>query len=152
MTEIDNIISESIESYIDDNILVEAKKKKGKKKKKKGKEHHDKKETKKDKKFKKKALKAKGGLRKDLDVEDDSTYNKNGDDQEQSSIKDLLNNGFFNKKKVAEKLYPDHTPEGAQSQLNKKLNGDRSDSGSIYKLKKKEVRKLRKIIASLLRA
>ena len=102
------------------------------------------------KKFRKNAIKGKGGLRKDFDTEEDETYNQNVDDQEQSSVKNLLTNGFINIKKVAEKLYPDHTPEGAQSQLNKKLRGDKSDSGSTYKLKSKEVKRLRHIIASYL--
>jgi hypothetical protein len=143
MIEIDRIISESIGSYLSENLLVEKKNKKGKKKdKKKG--------NKKDKRFRKKALKSKGGIRKDLDVEDEKTYNKNVDDQEQSSVEEFLNSGFVNKKKVAEKLYSDHTPNGAQSQLNKKLNHDKSDSGSTYKLKNREVKKLRHIIARYL--
>lgn len=142
---IDSIISETIDGYLELNLLSE-----------------DKKEDKntldldsvrgkgKGKKFRKKAIKKKGGERADFDVEDDETYNQNVDDQEQSSVKDVLTNGFINIKKVAEKLYPDHTPEGAQSQLNKKLRGDKSDSGSTYKLKKKEVKRLRHIIAAFL--
>ena len=77
-------------------------------------------------------------------------YNKNVNDMEQSDIKKLLKGGYMNVKKVAERLYPDHTPEGAQSQLNKKLNGDLSDSGSRYKLKTKELRRLRAILTNIL--
>ena len=128
MSKIDNIISETIHSYISSNVLMEDSKKKQR--------------------FRKKAIKGKGGLRKDFDVEDDKQYNKNVDAQEETSIKDILTNGFVNIKKVAEKLYRDHTPEGAQSQLNKKLTGAKSDSGSTYKLKSKEVKKLRQIIAA----
>ena len=117
--------------YIDSNIICE-------------------KDDKKKKRFRKNAIKGKGGTRKDLDIHDEETYNQNVDDQEQSSVKDILSNGFVNIKKVAEKLYPDHTPEGAQSQLNKKLTGAKSDSGSTYKLKKKEVKRLRHIIATFL--
>ena len=131
MKEINDIITETINSYLNSNILCE-------------------KEENKNKRFRKKALKGKGGTRKDLDVEDEKNYNQNVDDQEQSSVKDILSNGFVNIKKVAEKLYPDHTPEGAQSQLNKKLTGAKSDSGSTYKLKKKEVKRLRHIIATFL--
>lgn len=130
---LNKIIAESIHSYISRNIIQE-----------------DDNDGKKEKKFRKKAIKAKGGMRKDLDVEDEKTYNQNVDDQEQSSVQDILSNGFVNIKKVAEKLYPDHTPEGAQSQLNKKLTGAKSDSGSTYKLKKREVKRLRHIIATFL--
>lgn len=133
MSNLREIVSETIKSYISSNILTEDEDKKKKKK------------------FRKKAIKAKGGLRKDLDVEKEETYNQNVDDQEQSSVTDILSNGFVNIKKVAEKLYPDHTPEGAQSQLNKKLTGAKSDSGSTYKLKRNEVKKLRNIIATFLK-
>jgi hypothetical protein len=128
MSKIDNIISETIHSYISSNVLME--------------------DSKKNQRFRKKAIKSKGGLRKDFDVEDDKQYNKNVDAQEETSIKNILTNGFVNIKKVAEKLYPHHTPEGAQSELNKKLTGAKSDSGSPYKLKSKEVKKLRQIIAT----
>ena len=101
--------------------------------------------------MRKKALKKKGGSRKDYNVEDEKMYNQNVDDQEQSSIVNELPTEYVNIKKFAEELYPDHTPEGAQSQLRKKLKGEKSDSGSTYKLKKKEVKKLRHLIAKHLR-
>lgn len=136
---IDKIISESIESYLHRNIILEDE------------EKDNAENDKTPKKFKKKAIKTKGSGRKDFDVKNDETYNQNVDDLEQSSVEDILKNGFINIKKVAEKLYPDHTPEGAQSQLNKKLRGDKSDSGSTYRLKNKEVKKLRQIIANYLK-
>ena len=150
------IINETVDTYLRRNLLFEAKDDDKKSDKDEKEEEEDKKENensdklKKKKKFKKNAIKGKGGLRKDFDVEDDETHNQTVDDQEQSSISDLLSNGFVNVKKVAEKLYPDHTPEGAQSQLSKKLRGAKSDSGSTYKLKSKEVKRLRHIIASYL--
>lgn len=146
MDRIEQIITETISSYIGSNMLCERKKKDEKK----GKDKKHSKKKAKEKRFRKKAIKGKGGTRKDLDVEYEKTYNQNVDDQEQSSVKDVLSNGFINIKKVAEKLYPDHTPEGAQSQLNKKLTGAKSDSGSTYKLKKNEVKRLRHIIATFL--
>lgn len=159
---LNSIVSESINAYLRRNIVSEAsffegkesdndEEKDDKSKDKEEDKKDDKKDDKSKKKFKKNAIKGKGGLRKDFDIEDDETYNQNVDDQEQSSVKDMLTNGFINIKKVAEKLYPDHTPEGAQSQLNKKLRGDKSDSGSTYKLKSKEVKRLRHIIASYLK-
>ena len=98
MSRLDEIINESIENYLTESLILEKKKTKKKKRKPEGKE-------KKPKKFRKKAIKAKGGLRKDFDVDDDRKYNQNVDDQEQSSITDILDNGFVNVKKVAEK-YP----------------------------------------------
>ena len=159
---LNSIVSESINAYLRRNIVSEAsffegkesdndEEKDDKSKDKEEDNKNNKKDDKSKKKFKKNAIKSKGGLRKDFDIEDDETYNQHVDDQEQSSVKDMLTNGFINIKKVAEKLYPDHTPEGAQSQLNKKLRGDKSDSGSTYKLKSKEVKRLRHIIASYLK-
>ena len=144
MSNIDRIINESIENYLSKNLVLESSDEKKSK---------DSKETKDDEtnhRFKKKAIKTKGSGRKDFDVKDDEIYNKNVDDLEQTSVEDILKSGFINIKKVGEKLYPDHTPEGAQSQLNKKLRGDKSDSGSTYRLKNKEVKKLRQIIANYL--
>ena len=134
MRAIETIINETINSYLINNLLIE--------------ETENTKKDEDEKRFRKKAIKTKGGVRKDFDVENDKKYNKNADDQEQSSVKDVLLNGFVNIKKVAEELYPDHTPEGAQSQLRKKLKGEKSDSGSTYKLKTKEVKRLRHIIAA----
>jgi hypothetical protein len=159
------IIDESIENYLRRNIITEKKHHKHsvedeiEQKEEKEKEDREEKdyerahpkETRKEKKarrIRKNALKAKSGLRKDFDIEDDKMYNYNVDDEEQNNIEDILTNGFVNVKKVAEKLYPDHTPEGAQSQLSKKLRGDKSDSGSTYKLKNREVKKLKQIIST----
>ena len=155
---ISRIIEETINHYLAQNIITEKKSDKKEKKdddKTDAKDDEEKKaddKAKKKKKFRKNAIKSKGGMRKDFDTEEDETYNKNVDDQEQSSVENILSNGFVNIKKVAEKLYPDHTPEGAQSQLSKKLRGDKSDSGSTYKLKTKEVKRLRHIIASYLKS
>ena len=155
---ISRIIEETINHYLAQNIITEKKSDKKEKKdddKTDAKDDEEKKaddKPNKKKKFRKNAIKSKGGMRKDFDTEEDETYNKNVDDQEQSSVENILSNGFVNIKKVAEKLYPDHTPEGAQSQLNKKLRGDKSDSGSTYKLKTKEVKRLRHIIASYLKS
>lgn len=40
---------------------------------------------------------------------------------------------------LARKIYPDHTPEGAQSQLRKKLKGAKNDNGSEYHIKEREL-------------
>lgn len=140
---LDNIITESINSFLNNNLVTESNQEDDTNKKEGG--------EKKKKKFRKNAIKSKGGLRKDFDTEDDETYNKNVDDQEESSIRDILNTGYVNVSAVAQDLYPDHTKEGAQSQLRKKLEGETSDSGSKYKLKNKEVKRLRSIIATNLK-
>lgn len=102
---------------------------------------------KKKKKFRKNALKAKNGLRKDFDVEDDENYNQGISDDEQRGLSDFLLSGYVNIAKVAQDVYPDHTPEGAQSQLLKELKGEHADSGYKYHLKNKTAKKLYRIIA-----
>jgi hypothetical protein len=158
MNKIDNIITEEINSYVshvmseDSDTKHKGNETVGKKHKKDSDTKHKDKEgvQKKDKKFRKNAIKGKGGIRKDFDVDDEKQYNQNVDDMEQGEIEDFLKSGFINRTEVAKQLYPDHTDTGAESQLVKKLNGAKSDSGSTYKLKKKEVKKLRNIIATFL--
>ena len=98
----------------------------------------------------KKSLKKKGGVRADFNAKEDETYNSKADDMEQSELSNLLNNGFFNIAKIGKELFPDHTPEGAQSQLRKKLKGEKSDSGKKYGLKRNEVKRLRGIMSKYL--
>jgi hypothetical protein len=145
MKDLDTIITESLHSFLDENLIFEKKDSK-----KNDKKSSDKKKKKK-RKFKKNAIKMKGGLRKDFDSEDDETYNQNISDREEDSITGSLNPDFVNISAVAQKLYPDHTPEGAQSQLRKKLKGETSDSGSKYKIKTKEAKKLRAIISTYIK-
>lgn len=47
---------------------------------------------------------------------------------------------------LARKVYPDHTPEGAQSQLRKKLKGLTNDNGSEYHIKEREASTIRKAL------
>jgi hypothetical protein len=62
-----------------------------------------------------------------------------------------LDSDFINISAVAQEIYPDHTPEGAQSQLRKKVKGIENDNGSKYRLKKKEAYKIRRAIAKELK-
>ena len=94
----------------------------------------------------KSAIKTQGGGRKDFNAKNDKTYNRDTDDMQQSEIADELNSGYFNISKIAQEIYPDHTKEGAQSQLRKKLKGETADSGFKYHLKKKEINALRPIL------
>ena len=50
---------------------------------------------------------------------------------------------------LARKLYPEHTPEGAQSQLRKKIKGEKNDNGSEYHLKQREAAVIRKVLNRL---
>ena len=67
----------------------------------------------------------------------------NGDSEE---IARALDNDVVNVAAVARQLYPNLTPEGAQSKLRKKIKHIKSDSGTPYRLKKKEAFKARRII------
>ena len=96
--------------------------------------------------IRKSAIKTQGGGRKDFDAKNDKTYNQDTDDMQQSEIADELNSGYFNISKIAQEIYPDHTKEGAQSQLRKKLKRETADSGYEYHLKEKETNALRPIM------
>lgn len=141
---IDNIISEEINRYLvenvfDENFFMEKKHKKSKK-------HHGKKKDKKSKDIKKHSIKKKGGSRGDFDVKKDKTTNPNINNQDARELTNILDSDYVNLAAVARDVYPDHTDEGAQSQLRKKVKHLKSDSGSTYKIKKKEADKIRKSI------
>ena len=61
----------------------------------------------------------------------------------------IENDDVINIAAMARKLYPDHTPEGAQSQLRKKIKGVKNDNGSEYHLKQREAAVIRKILNKL---
>lgn len=65
---------------------------------------------------------------------------------DEESLRNLFDKGILNVSAVAQKVYPDHTPEGAQSQLRKKLKGEKNDNGSEYHLKQREDNAIRQII------
>lgn len=50
---------------------------------------------------------------------------------------------------LARKVYPDHTPEGAQSQLRKKLKGLKNDNGSQYHIKQREASAIRRELKNI---
>ena len=50
---------------------------------------------------------------------------------------------------LARKVYPGHTPEGAQSQLRKKLKGEKNDNGSQYHLKQREASAIRRELKTI---
>lgn len=56
------------------------------------------------------------------------------------------NKDYFNVKGIAEKIFPDHTPEGAQSQLRKLLLGLDNDNGDEYHIPQRVGQQFIKII------
>lgn len=92
------------------------------------------------------AIKRSGGRRGDFNAKLDQTTNPNLNNGDAEEIARALDNDVVNVAAVARELYPDLTPQGAQSKLRKKIKHIKSDSGSPYKLKKKEAFKARRII------
>ena len=119
---IDKIISESINKVLNENFPMEA--------------HHDNgdignlingylhKHKKKDK-PKKKLRKKKGGGKEYYNYDDYEMKNKKISQGDASSVRGSIDTEKTNIAAVARDLFPDHTDEGAQSQLRKILNGDR---------------------------
>lgn len=127
---INNIISEEINRYLNENVFGE------------------KADTpKKSKDVVKKGKKLKRGLRTDFDAKKDRETNPNLNNQDAEDLNALLDSDLIDVAAIAKRVYPDHTPQGAQSQLRKKIKGLKSDSGSTYKLKKKEAFKIRRELA-----
>ena len=95
---------------------------------------------------------------------DDKTYNQKTDAQkkyEKSKIRDgnsvssgdedqirhdVDGSGIVNIAALARKVYPSHTPQGAQSQLRKKLKGLTNDNGSEYHIKEREANIIQKVM------
>jgi hypothetical protein len=67
--------------------------------------------------------------------------------QDAEDLATILDSDYVNLAAVAHDVYPDHTEEGAQSQLRKKVKGLKNDNGSTYKIKKKEAFKIRRALA-----
>lgn len=132
---ISNIINEEINRYLNEEIL-------GEKKSERSKDDH----KKSDDGIRHGAIKRSGGRRGDFNAKLDSETNPNLNNGDAEEIARALDNDVVNVAAVARQLYPGLTPQGAQSKLRKKIKHEKSDSGSIYKLKKKEAFKARRII------
>ena len=148
---VDNIIDECIISEISKKEKKEKKdikrlKKDFKDAAKKGKKS-SKEKVKKVKDIYKNAKKLRNGLRTDFNAKQDRETNPNLNNQDSEDLIDILDSPYVDLAAVAQDIYPDHTPEGAQSQLRKKVKGLKSDSGSTYKIKKKEAFKIRRALA-----
>ena len=138
--DINRIIAEEIDRFINEDIFAEKAKKKKKKKEKD--EPRD---------IGKKAKKLINGRRGEFNFKKDRETNPNLNNQDAEDLNDILDSDFINISAVAQEIYPDHTPEGAQSQLRKKVKGIENDNGSRYRLKKKEAYKIRRAIAKELK-
>lgn len=151
MVDISKIVNEEINRYIKENVMLEGSdtpinedlftEKRPIKAKNKKKKNRD---------IAKNAKKLRNGLRADFDRKKDKETNPNLINQDAEDISDLIDSDAINTAAVAKELYPDHTEEGAQSQLRKKVKGLENDNGSKYKLKKKEAYKLNRIISKIL--
>ena len=137
------IINEEIQK-----VLLE---KKGKKSKSGGKKHKKEKEENpyEFKGIRKNAIKKRGGKRGDFDYFKQERENAKINSADNNLLADRLDDDTLNIAAIARKLYPDHTPEGAQSQLRKKIKKERSDSGGIYTFRKKESKKLNTILNNI---
>ena len=79
---------------------------------------------------------------------------KNRDGNEVSSgdeerINDLFDDNLINLAAIARKVYPHHTPEGAQSQLRKKIKQLKNDTGKKYHLTQREAGIINKAIKDI---
>lgn len=63
--------------------------------------------------------------------------------------RDINTNELINVAALARLVYPKHTPEGAQSQLRKKLKGLKNDNGSEYHIKQREASTIRKALTDI---
>lgn len=68
---------------------------------------------------------------------------------EQQLRHDVNKDDLINIAALARKVYPDHTPEGAQSQLRKKIKGLKNDSGKQYHIRNREAEIIRKVLDTI---
>ena len=80
---------------------------------------------------KRKLRKKKGGGKEYYDYDDYEIKNKKISQGDASSVRGSVDTEKTNIAAVARELFPDHTEEGAQSQLRKILNGDRPMTKNI---------------------
>lgn len=142
--DIRHIIREEI-----DRVILE---KKGKKSEKKGDSKESKKspkksdKPKKDSGVRKNALKVRNGRRKSFDYKKYNKENPNSNYSDNTQLSKYLKNPAINVSAIAQMVYPDHTKEGAQSQLRKKIEGEISDSGTKYSFRNKEIHKVNRAL------
>ena len=122
---ISNIINEEINKVIAENSMEEANHEVANLIK------HYMQNRNKDSQDKKKYRKRKGGGKEYYDYHDYELKNKKISLGDASSIRNTIDTEKTNIAAVARDLFPDHTEEGAQSQLRKILNGERPMTKNI---------------------
>lgn len=70
--------------------------------------------------------------------------------EDEAEIRNMVDKSdLINVAALARKVFPDHTPEGAQSQLRKQLKGIKNDSGKEYHIKQRVGKEIRKQMQQL---
>ena len=93
--------------------------------------------------------KNKRGVKKYVDHEAEKENNPKVSSDDEIELRKDMNNDVINVAAMARKVFPDHTPEGAQSQLRKQIKGLKSDSGSEYPIKQKTANIIRKELGKI---
>lgn len=93
--------------------------------------------------------KNKKGVKKYVDHETEKENNPKVSSDDEIELRKDMNNPVINVAAMARKVFPDHTPEGAQSQLRKQIKGLKSDSGSEYHIKQKTANIIRKELGNI---
>lgn len=122
MKSIDSIIKETVNRYINENVFGE----------------ND------DKSFKTYNQKTDAQKKYEKSKRRDGNSVSSGD--EDQIRHDVDGSGIVNVAALAREVYPNHTPEGAQSQLRKKLKGLTNDNGSEYHIKEREANIIQKVM------
>lgn len=128
---LDKLISEEINKYINESFF-EANKKDSSSEK-----HNTLKSKKKDNKLNK------------VEQSIEKAHRRDGEKVSRSDeeiLRRLFATDYLNEAAIAREIYPDHTPEGAQSQLRKKLKGLTNDNGSEYHIKEREANIIQKVM------
>ena len=128
---LDKLISEEINKYINESFF-EANKKDSSSEK-----HNTLKSKKRDNKLNKVEQSIEKAHRRD---------GENVSRSDEEILRRLFATDYLNEAAIAREIYPDHTPEGAQSQLRKKLVGETNDNGTEYHLREREAAAIRQII------
>lgn len=118
MKSIDNIIKETVNRYLKENVFDENSNKDSAKS------------------FKTYNTKTDSQKKYEKAKRRDGNSVSSGD--EEQIRHDVDDSGIVNVAALARKVYPNHTPEGAQSQLRKKIKGLTNDNGSEYHVKERE--------------
>lgn len=95
------------------------------------------------------AEKNRKGEKKYIDHDKEKEKNVRASSDDENEIRKDMNNDFINVAAMAREVFPNHTPEGAQSQLRKQIKGLKSDSGSEYHINQKTANKIRKELGKI---